>query len=131
MQIDPYARALFGSAGVANLTVAFGLVFLHPLLAPVLALDPAGGTNLTMLYLAASCIAVFGYTYFRVALDPVAFRPCIHVGALGKLVAVVVSAVPWWRGETSWRFPALISGDLVFALLFLDYLRRTAVERRA
>ena len=37
----------------------------------------------------------------------------------------VVVCGPWLAGDVSWRLPALASSDLVFAALFVDYLRRT------
>ena len=120
-----HARALFTTAAAANFGVALGLLFLRPQLGPLLGLDPAGGTNIVFFYLAATMIGVFGYAYLRVAGDPRRYRPFIELGVIGKLVAVAAATLPWLAGEVSWQLPLLISGDLVFVLLFVDYLRRT------
>lgn len=75
--------------------------------------------------IAAGAIAIFGYAYWRVAGDPQAFRPFIGLGVIGKLVVVAIAASSWWMGEIGWQLPGLAGGDLLFAALFLDYLRRT------
>ncbi len=115
---------LFGVAAAFNVAVGIGLLFLRPWLAPLLGLDPIAGTNLVLIDLAGGLILLFGYAYARVAMDPTRYRPYIPLGIGGKLVAVVSAAAPWLAGEISWRLPLLAGGDLVFAALFLAYLRR-------
>jgi hypothetical protein len=105
--------------------VALGLLFLRPALAPLIGLDPIAGTNLVFLYLATGFVALFGYAYLRIALDPQRYRPFVELGAIGKLVAVASASWPWLRGEIGWQLPLILSGDVVLALLFLDFLRRT------
>jgi hypothetical protein len=75
--------------------------------------------------LAAVLIAAFGYGYARIAADPVRFRPLIAIGAWGKLAAVATVLVGALSVPHLWPLFALVSGDVVFALLFYDYLRRT------
>jgi len=124
-----YARWLFGTAAFFNLLVGFNLLFLrYWLQTPLLPLDPIGGTNLVLANLAGLLVASFGYGYARVAGDPVKFRPYIHLGAIGKLLAVIGVLWPWWIGAVSWKLPALASIDMIYAVLFLDYLRRTKVR---
>ena len=65
----------------------------------------------------------FGYA--RVALEPGRFRPLIAIGAWGKLAAVGTVLVGALTVPHLWRLLALVSGDVAFAALFLDYLRRT------
>ena len=83
------------------------------------------GTNLVFVYLAAGLVAVFGYAYLRIAQDPERFRPFIELGVIGKLLAVGAVTWPWLTGEVGWQLPLVVSGDAVFALLFIDFLRRT------
>ena len=123
--MDAYARRLFGTAAFFNLLVAVILLLVRPLLAPALPLDPIAGTNVVLLYMTAFLIATFGYAYLRVALDPRRFRPFVELGVVGKLLAVAAATGPWLAGEIGWQVPLLVGGDLVFALLFLDFLRRT------
>jgi hypothetical protein len=125
--VDRYARRLFGTAALANFVVGLSLLVLRRQLAPLLGLDPIAGTNLVFFYLSATLIVTFGYAYLRVAQDPRRFRPFIELGAIGKLVAVGAATWPWLAGDAGGQLPLLISGDLVFALLFLDFLRRTRV----
>ncbi|HLY39115.1 MAG TPA: hypothetical protein VKU61_13815 [Candidatus Binatia bacterium] len=123
--MESYARRLFGIAALANFLFAFVLLFLRPVLASLVGLDPVAGTNRVFVYLTGTLVGAFGYAYLRVAGDPRRFRPFVELGAIGKLLAVTAATVPWLAGEIGWRLPFLIGGDLVFALLFIDYLRRT------
>jgi hypothetical protein len=120
------ARWLFGMAGLFNIAVGAALVFARTWLMPMLQLDPITGTNLVFANLTGMFVMLFGYAYLRIAGDPAAYRPYIHLGAAGKLLAVVCVTVPWWMGAVSATLPLLVMADLVFALLFLDFLRRTA-----
>ena len=122
---DGYARRLFGNAAVFNFIVALALLFLRPWVGPLVRLDPVAGTNLVFVYLSAALVGVFGYTYLRIAQDPARFRPFIEVGVIGKLLAVGAVTWPWLAGDIGWQLPMLVSGDLVFALLFIGFLRRT------
>jgi hypothetical protein len=119
-----YARWLFGTAGIFNITIGGGLLFLRPLLASALHLSPIGGANLPLVYLLGSMIILFGYAYILVAQDPVRYRPYIHLAILGKLAAVASAVVPWLQGEVFWAVPALTGVDLVYAALFFLFLRR-------
>jgi hypothetical protein len=123
--MKPYARWLFGIAAALNFLVAVGLLFLRPWLAPLLGLDPITGTNLVLVNFAGTMIGLFGYGYLRIARDPARFRPFIHYSAIGKLLAVAGAAWPWLSGAIPSTIPLAMSGDVVFALLFIDYLRRT------
>ena len=122
---NSYARKLFGTAAAFNFFVALALLLLRPLVMPLIGLDPIAGTNLVFLYLATSLVAAFGYSYLRVAQDPERHRPFVELGAIGKLLAVAAASWPWVAGEIGWRIPLLASADLVFALLFIDFRRRT------
>jgi len=123
--LTAYARWLFGVAAVANLFVAAWLALAQRLFVGVLGLDPIAGSNIVIADLAAVLIAAFGYGYLRIALDPVRFRPLIHIGALGKLAAVATVLVGAIFIPHLWPLAFVIGGDAVFAALFLDYLRRT------
>jgi len=123
--MNSYARWLFGVSAAANLLVAAAMSLGQPWFVAVLGLDPITGTNVVLVDLAAVLIAGFGYGYARIALDPVGCRPLIAVGALGKAAAVATAFVGALTIPHLWRFAGLISGDLVFAALFWDYLRRT------
>lgn len=120
-----YPRWLFGIAAASNFLVAAALLLFEGAVAALLGLDPAAGTNVFFYHFTAAMIALFGYCYLRVALDPRSFRPLIHVTAIGKLLANAAALVPWYSGAISSRLPAVLAADVVFALLFLDYLQRS------
>jgi hypothetical protein len=124
--MSAYARWLFGIAAAANLLVAASMSVGQRLFVAALALDPISGTNVILVDLAALLIATFGYGYARIALDPRRLRPLIGIGAIGKLAAVALVLFGAIADPRLWRLFALISGDVLFAGLFLDYLRRTA-----
>jgi hypothetical protein len=120
-----YAHWLFGLAAGVNLSVVGWMLLGRESFVGILALDPVTGSNVVVFYLCAVLIGIFGYGYVRIAIDPVGFRPLIQIGAVGKVAAVATLFVGALLVPHVWRFFGLISGDLVFAGLFLDYLRRT------
>ena len=123
--METYGRKLFSIAAAFNFAVAAGLLFLRGGLFPMLGLDPVTGPNLALAYVAAALVASYGYAYACLAYNVRRYRVYIPLGIIGKLM--VFGAVCWlWRaGDVSWRLPGFASADLAFALLFLDYLRRT------
>ena|SRR5215469_1504184 len=121
-----YARWLFGIAGVFNLVVGGALLFGRPWLMALLHLDATGGLNIVFANLTGMFVALFGYAYLCIAADPVGYRSYIHLGAVGKLLAVACVLVPWWTGLVPATLPTFIAADFIFAVLFLDFLRRTA-----
>jgi hypothetical protein len=123
-----YARWLFVIAAVFNVAVGAAVLFLRSQLLSVLGFDPVQGSNIVIADLTGMFIALFGYCYLLVALDPAKNRPLIAVGAIGKLLAIACAVLPWLAGAVQVKPPPLLACDLVFALLFLDYLRRTRAQ---
>jgi len=122
--VRKYARWLFGTAGAFNLIVGGALLFARGWMAATLGLAPVSGTGVVLANLTGMFVALFGYAYLRVAADPAGYRPYIHLGAAGKFLAVVCVLVPWWTGEVPATLPMLVAADFIFAVLFLDFLRR-------
>src|SRR5262249_12246433 len=114
--MSSYARWLFGMAAAFNFAVAAGLLFMRPLLAPLVKLDPVTGTNLINANTTGVMIATFSYAYLRVAANPTRFRNYIHLGIIGKLLVVVGSFWPWLTGAVDWHLPALATVDVIFTL---------------
>lgn len=121
--MEPYARRLFGVAALFNFAVAASLLFGRDWMTSLLALDAISGSNLQIANVAAVLIAAFGYAYWRAALDPRRYRPYIELGVIGKLLVVGAVVAPWLDGAAGWQLPALALGDLLFAILFVQYLR--------
>jgi hypothetical protein len=128
--VTTYARWLFGTAAALNIGVAAGLLFLRPQIGPLLGLDPISGTNVALLYLTAGFIGLFGYAYVRVAMNPAANRPLISLSVIGKLTAVGWLVLAWLTGDAPGRLVAPSGADLIYTLLFLDFLRRTRPSQR-
>jgi hypothetical protein len=105
---------------VFNLAVGGALLFLSPWLFTLLKLAPIDATNWVTLNLTGCFVALFGYSFARVAADPVKYRPYIHLAAIGKLLAVAGVIVPWLSGRVPDALPAFIGADLIYAILFLD-----------
>ncbi|HEY5048581.1 MAG TPA: hypothetical protein VII49_11240 [Rhizomicrobium sp.] len=120
-----YAGPLFGIAAAFNFAIGFALLFLRPLLFAPLGFDAARGSNIVLANLVGMFVVLFGYCYLRVALDARKYRVYVSIGAIGKLLAVACAVAPWLVGAVSPRLLMFFAPDLIFALLFLDYLRRT------
>lgn len=120
-----YAHWLFGTAALFNFIVGLGLLFLRPWLGALIHFDPATGTNLVFVNFTGALVALFGFGYARVALNPLRYRPFIPFSIAGKSLAVLCTFYAWSVGAIAWRLPALVSADIVFALLYFDFFRRT------
>jgi hypothetical protein len=129
--LKTHARWLFGIAGAVNLVVGLTLLFAPRAAAQFASLDPAPGTNLVLVDFAGTMIALFGYGYLRIAAEPMRYRPLIHIGALGKLLAFACAAVPCLQGQIGPRLLTVLAPDIAFAALFLHYLWRTAGAAKA
>ena len=120
-----YARWLFGTGAAFNIAIGLALLFLRPLMQTRLGIEPAEGANLVLANLAGLLAAMVGVIYAMIAREPDRYRPIIVLAALGKLAAVALVVTPWLRGEVGPQLPALVMGDALYALLFLDFWRRT------
>jgi hypothetical protein len=78
-----------------------------------------------------SFILLFGVGYWLVGRDPEHNRGILVLGVLGK----TAFGLFWIAQFVAWRATALLAlgatGDLVFAALFLRWLRRTRASARA
>ncbi|MGO9603965.1 MAG: hypothetical protein ACLQAT_11290 [Candidatus Binataceae bacterium] len=120
-----YARVLFTVAAAFNFAIAGAALFARPALLAMLELDPVTGTNVVFVTITAVMIACFGYSYACIAYDAQKYRAYISLGIIGKLLVVGTVCWLWLAGTLSPRLPSLAAGDLIFAALFADYLRRS------
>ena len=97
-----------------------GLLFAYPWLAPVLGVD---GPPTVWFHIVAGIVLVFGYAYARIAQDSQRYRPYIVLGAAGKLTFAAVIYAHWIAGSAPGPVAVLVSADVVFAALFLAFLR--------
>ena len=113
---------VFVLAAVFNFAV--GLPMLIAPEAMLAGLGEAVPDDLLMTRLASLLIAVLGIGYAMVARDPVANRPILWLGVIGK---APIPLLVWQSGGAAvLSSPAFLLslGDLAFAALFLIYLAR-------
>ncbi|RZL89664.1 MAG: hypothetical protein EOP82_18770 [Variovorax sp.] len=115
------AKALFYSAALFN----WGAVLILSLLAIPLGLQPPQQSLFGQIALLA--IFAFGCGYWMVGRAPKLHRGIVSLGALSKLGVVAIVISHWLAGSATTQMAALVSGDVVYALLFLAYLKRSAV----
>ena len=74
----------------------------------------------------ASSVTTWGIAYAMIAANPQRFRDFAWLGAISKTIFFLVYASAYLRRQINFQtfVPALI--DLVFALLFAEFLWRTA-----
>ncbi|MES2262583.1 MAG: hypothetical protein V4724_29005 [Pseudomonadota bacterium] len=121
--MDAHARVLFSVAALFNFIAALAFIFFTPQLADVAGMRPIPSDPL-FTHFAAVLVLAFAWGYACAALDPVANRPLIRLGILGKSLVVLMGFVEWYLNNTNWVFPTFLLADAVFAALFADYLRR-------
>ena len=121
--MDKHARILFTAAAAFNFIAGTAFLVAMPQLAKLIGMYPLPSDPLFAHFGAVLAIS-FGWGYWLIARDPVVNRPIIQVGIVGKSLVVLSVFFDWMSGNTNWPFALLVSGDVVFALLFLDYLRR-------
>jgi hypothetical protein len=114
------AGPLFHIAAVFNFLVGIPMLVAYPAVARLLGLE---GPPTVWFHIAALVVVIFGGAYWCIARDPVKFRPYVHLGIVAKLAFVAAIYGHWLAGGASGRTALLVTADLVFALLFVAYLR--------
>lgn len=125
---NTHARWLFGIAAAYNFIAgAQGLIASSPagqLLGMPPAIDPTNSQ------IALVLVLTFGWGYWQISRDPVANRPIIVMGIIGKSLVALVGWLNWLSGHATDFLAVLVTGDAVFAALFFHYLRRTSPAKR-
>jgi hypothetical protein len=117
-----YASRVFAVAGILNV-----LVGTAGFVAPQAVVGRLGmplPPNPVFLHLAMWLIALLGLGYLLVALHPERNRDLMWVGAIGKAMVLPIMLAGWRRGDIGVPGVVTGAGDLVFAILFLDVIRR-------
>jgi hypothetical protein len=115
-------RGALWIGGIYNLAAA--LAFAFPGSLGRLAGLPAPGS---LFY--AWMLALFGGAYLWLARRPQIDRPLVGLAVIGKLSVFALAVVCWTLGEIPARVVVPAVGDLVFALVFLWWLRGEAGVR--
>jgi hypothetical protein len=121
---EVYDRILFAVAAVWNLGAAATLVFNPDFLLAKLSVNDPDARLLARSF--ASSVTAWGIGYALVAFDRKRFRDFAWLGAISKTIFFMVYAEAFFGGRISFAafIPALV--DLVFAILFVEFLRRTS-----
>ncbi len=119
-------RALFAVAGVANCLVALGFVPGVGIVWRMVGMSPPEQT--LFLHFFVLFVALFGFAYFWIAVNLSNKRGLILISAIGKTSAFLIVFGHYLSGSVPLGLVAFISGDLVFAALFLRFLYRPRIE---
>lgn len=117
-------RGLFVTAAWFNWLAGLPLLVATGPVAPLMGLQLNAAATM-FIQLTAGIVVVFGGVYWLIARDPVRYRVYIPLGILLKAYFVVVIYGWWLSGSLAWPLAALVSGDVVFAVLFWRYYRRS------
>lgn len=121
-------RPLFFSAAAFNLGAGLPLLLASTYLNQWmdLRLNPSG---IVMLQIIAAIAITFGVAYAMVGMDPRNNRPLAVLGAFLKLMLASSLTMAWLAGVIGWQLPALTVVDIVYALLFITWLRSPPTTR--
>jgi len=120
---EVYDRILFAVAAVWNLGAAAMLILNPEFLLARLGVNDEAARLLARSF--ASSVTTWGIGYALVAFDRKRFRDFAWLGAISKTIFFMVYAMAFFGGQISFAafIPALV--DLVFAVLFAEFLWRT------
>jgi len=126
---EVYDRILFVVAAAWNLGAAATLVFNPDFLLAKLSVNGPDARLLARSF--ASSVTAWGIGYALVAFDRKRFRDFAWLGAISKTIFFTVYAAAYFGGRISFKAftPALV--DLAFAILFVEFLRRTSYRETA
>jgi hypothetical protein len=115
-------RILFRTAALFNWSA---VVFFLPVLGLADRLGRGAPTGTVFEHLGIGAIGLFGLGYWMVASAPEQNRGIVQLGLLGKVLAIVLVAGHYLAGNVSAPLALVVSGDVVFAVLFARYLATT------
>jgi hypothetical protein len=120
---EVYDRILFAVAAAWNLGAAATLIFNPDFLLARLSVNDPNARLLARSF--ASSVTTWGIAYALVAFDRKRFRDFAWLGVISKTIFFTVYATAFFGKRIS--FPAFIPAlvDLAFAILFVEFLRRT------
>ena len=115
-------RMLFISAAWWNWLVALVSLFADKEIRSFLGMPPL--TNSLNLHLSASCIWLLGIGYYWIARDVSRNHAIAKLGMIGKLAVFAIFLGHLIAGDIPFGLAAPAAIDLIFAVLFLEFLVR-------
>lgn len=121
MRTEGYYKKMFFISAiwnwVASLTFAIGWKFLFPLFGMAL-------PNYLVFYmLFLGLCFVYGIGYFWVSRDISNNHGIVRMGIIGKLVVFAGFLIAWYMGELALIIVGAGVVDLIFVILFIDFLK--------
>lgn len=113
-------------AAAFNLGAALAIALLARHAPDWLGLDPVSASQRMYVDLCASVIASFGLGYGLAGFDLPRFWPFIALGALAKVLVVLIVVVYFFIGAAGLLPLTLVIGDALFAVAFIHILRHHA-----
>ena len=104
-----------------NFVAAFALAFPGTALGQLMGLPPAA--PLIYLAMASGAVALFGFAYGWLSVQPVIDRPLVVLSTVGKLAAFGSVVAVALYGDLPMRSIVMTTPDLVFAAIFIWWLR--------
>ncbi len=120
MSLDQIVRISLWITAPFNLIAAYAFAFPESGLGQILGLPYPSHPLFTLF--SGSMVGLFGVMYAWLALQNAIVRPVLAFGATGKTIAVAIALYLYLGGLLSSTLILLISGDLIFAALWLYYL---------
>jgi hypothetical protein len=117
-------RTLFLVAAAFNWLVAVALVL--PGDAAWRLVGMARPDETLFVHLFAALVGVFGLAYLWVGFDPSGKRALVLIAVIGKLCVFPIVLAHHLAGSVPMSLVVAGAGDVVFAVLFLAFVRRTA-----
>jgi hypothetical protein len=115
-------RILFRTAALFNWSA---VVFFLPILGLADRLGHGAPTGTPFEHIGIGAVGLFGLGYWMVASAPEQNRGIVQLGLLGKVLAVALVVGHYLAGNVSLPLALVVSGDVVFAVLFARYLATT------
>lgn len=116
-------RVFFAVAAFFNFAVATAMLVVPARMAPHLSIGGAGAPYVTATV--GILIGAFGIGYAMVANSPSRHRGIVWIGMVGKLGIAAVAMLQFAAAIIPFNYFVLGMGDLVFAIMFGLFLRRT------
>ena len=121
MNRDLIMRRALQLTAAFNLVAAFALAFPASALGQFMGLPPAA--PLIYLAMASGAVALFGLAYGWLSVQLVIDRPLVVLSTAGKLAAFTSVVVIVFYGDLPMRSIVMTSPDLMFAAVFIWWLR--------
>ena len=118
---DVVMRRLLWVAAIFNFSAA--AMFASPSLPPAQLIGLPIAVPGIYRALLAFLVAMFGVVYAWLAMQPTIDRPLVGFSALGKIGVFIIVTLFWLSGNAPAMGVLVGSGDLLFAGLFLVWLR--------